>query len=369
MRKLYDIKEFAFVPPPYGGVSVYVKRLIDQLRLDGYKVGGFYVESCCDQLITSSPFYDKWCWIQTYLLPFKIWKYLKFARPYRIIHSHFSLEGMGYLWLIKVLLGKKVIVTIHNSMVTTNYPKTNVVNRFFLNMMLRSSDVLWITVSEQGKRQLMSLPVKPRTKVHVIPAYVPVAGDLYVPLDKKMQSYIDCHDRNIAFYGHSFMETDGVDIYGFKAIVKAYSVIIKRSHDSVGLVLCLSDSNNVQKIDDLHQYAKSLGVDDGIFWQIGAIDNIRTLWRNVDVYVRPTSTDGDSVAVREALDEGTFVIASDVCERPNGVMTYKYGDGDDLCDKIITNLGTPKNGKKPNYEYYEKMKKIYDSVLKMNYDV
>ena len=45
MKNKYDIKEFCFVPPPYGGVSVYVKRLIDKLNVDNYKVGGFYLDT------------------------------------------------------------------------------------------------------------------------------------------------------------------------------------------------------------------------------------------------------------------------------------------------------------------------------------
>jgi hypothetical protein len=39
------------------------------------------------------------------------------------------------------------------------------------------------------------------------------------------------------------------------------------------------------------------------------------------VYLRTTRTDGDAVSVREALDAGVPVIASDVVKRPVGVLT------------------------------------------------
>jgi glycosyltransferase involved in cell wall biosynthesis len=39
------------------------------------------------------------------------------------------------------------------------------------------------------------------------------------------------------------------------------------------------------------------------------------------VYLRTTRTDGDAVSIREALDAGVPVVASDVVKRPAGVLT------------------------------------------------
>lgn len=362
MKNKYDIKEFCFVPPPYGGVSVYVKRLIDKLNVDNYKVGGFYLDTD-DHALRISPLYDSWKWMQMHLFPIKIWEYLKIVRPYKIVHSHFSLEGMPYFWVIKNWAKKKIVITVHNSMVSNYYAQTNVVNRFFLNKMLRSKDVCWITVSGQGKEQLMSLPVKPISPVHVIPAYVPIVDIYYTPLPADMQKYIDSHKNCIAFYGHSFMQNNGIDVYGFRSIIEVYANIVNSIGDQTGLVLCISDNHDTKRLEEIHEYAKFLGVDDFIYWQIGAIGNIRTLWKKVNIYVRPTSTDGDSVAIREALDEGTIVIASDVCKRPEGVITYKFGDEKDLLQKISRNINSPKRKVKLNFKYYEMMKKIYDDLL------
>lgn len=366
MKSQFDIKEFGIIPPPYGGCSVYVKRLIDKLNSDGYKVGGFYLESCDDKNIYLSPLYDHWNWMETHLLPFKIWSYLKIVQSYKIIHSHFSLEGMSYLWMLMKLGKKKVVITIHNSMVSTFYRQTNIVNRFFLNRMLQSKDVTWIAVSAEGKEQLLSLPIRPLSNVHVIPAYIPVVEECFIPLASEMQSYINNHKYNIAFYGHSFMINEGTDVYGFQTIIDIYSRLLETFSNNVGLVLCLSDTHDVEKIQELREYAKNKNVDDCIYWQIGAINNIRTLWKSVDVYVRPTSTDGDSVAVREALDEGISVIASDVCDRPKGVVVYKYGNEDDLYAKLVLCFNNYRKKTKPNYDYYNYMKDIYDNLLFSN---
>ena len=359
----YDIKELCTLPPPYGGVTVYVKRLIGQLLKDGFTVGGYYSKSCSDKEIINSPMFDKWTWMQTSLFPIKIWKYLLETASYKIVHSHFSLEGMAYLWIMKTIGRKRIIVTVHNSMNANYYISTNKINRFFLDKMLQSPDVTWIAVSEQGKRQLNAFPVKPVTPVYVIPAYIPVQNTDYVPLCDKMQQYIRSHDKVIAFYGHSFMQNDGKDIYGFYTAIRVFAEIIGKTDFNVGLVLCIADGSDTENIALLREYAENLDVADKIFWQLGAIDNIRALWHETDVYIRPTSTDGDSVAVREVLDEGVTVIASDVCERPDGVITYKFGNDEELAKSILSNLTVPKKDTAPDFRYYEKMKNLYSRIL------
>jgi hypothetical protein len=53
-----------------------------------------------------------------------------------------------------------------------------------------------------------------------------------------------------------------------------------------------------------------------------------------DVVVRATTTDGDSLSVKEALFFKKWVIASDCVNRPNGVVLYKTGDRNDLSQTI-----------------------------------
>ena len=45
-----------------------------------------------------------------------------------------------------------------------------------------------------------------------------------------------------------------------------------------------------------------------------------------DIMIRATATDGDSLSVREALDLGVRVIATDCVDRPVGVLLFKYND-------------------------------------------
>lgn len=362
MKIMYDIKQIGTIPPPYGGVSVYIKRLIYNLTNDGYQVGGYYVSDIINKEFLHSPLFEKWTWLETHKYPIKIWKFLKSISKYKIIHSHCSLEIMAYLWTAKVLFNKDIIITIHNSMVLNFYKNTNFINRFFLNKMLQSNNITWIAVSQEGKEQMELLPIKPKKSVLVLPAYIPIEQTEYSPLSQSMQNYIDSHKKIISFYGHSFMLNSGEDIYGFEFALKMYAEIHKEDK-TIGLVFCIAETKDKNKIENLHKIATELNIDNKVYWQIGAINNIRSLWHQTHIYIRPTSTDGDSVAIREALDEGAIVIASDVCLRPNRVITYKHNNLDDFLSKIKFNLIKPKREAQYNYELYYKMKDIYKSIL------
>ena len=52
----------------------------------------------------------------------------------------------------------------------------------------------------------------------------------------KMQSYLSLHEKNIAFYGHSFMLNEGVDVYGFQTVLKMYASVLKSTSRNIEFV-------------------------------------------------------------------------------------------------------------------------------------
>ncbi len=357
---MYDIKELGMIPPPYGGVSVYLRRLIERLSNDGFTVGGYYITSD-EKMITESPLYDKWSWFETAKFPWKIFGYICQLRKYRILHSHMGLEAMVYLWTLKKVLRKKIVVTVHNSMVENYFVETNKINAFFLRRMAKEKDVVWIAVSQEGKRQLETLPLIFCSKIHVIHAYIPESVP-DVALSREMTAYLNRHNKNLAFYGHSFMLNKGEDVYGFKAMLEIFKRVSDKS-PQVGLVYCMADVSDAAAVEELERCAKNLGVYEKMFWQRGSLPSLDTLWDRVDVYVRPTSTDGDSVAVREAIAAGAQVVTTDVVKRPDKCIIYHQGDLEDALLKILNALSEERHPITKDYSQYEKMKSIYRRLL------
>ena len=56
--------------------------------------------------------------------------------------------------------------------------------------------------------------------------------------------------------------------------------------------------------------------------------------QEADVVVRSTFADGDAITVREALDLGVPVVASDTAFRPPGTVLFRKGDARDLLAKV-----------------------------------
>jgi glycosyltransferase involved in cell wall biosynthesis len=67
------------------------------------------------------------------------------------------------------------------------------------------------------------------------------------------------------------------------------------------------------------------------------------LLQEADVVVRSTFADGDAITVREALNLGVPVVASDTDFRPAGVVLFKKGDATDLVEKLTGVLGSPRD--------------------------
>ena len=361
--KQYDIKELGFIPPKYGGVSVSIARLIKQLTADGLIVGGFYTAENKDKDILQSELFDpELNFSKKSLIP-NLLNSFKVLRPYRLLHSHYSLEHMFYIWCFLHFLKKKVVITVHNSMVYSFYSDCSVVNRFFLKKVANHCNVTWVAVSDQAKDEMLRLPVSFRQPIHVIPAYIP---DIQVEPDSLQPSlieYMSNHKRNIVFYGHSFMSHEGKDVYGFKDALFLYAKVLEESNDSIGLIFCLTDNRDTTKIGELYQLAKDLHINDRVYWQLAPINNMNAIWQKTDVYIRPTCTDGDSLAVREALDMGVHVVASDVCARPYGTILYKFGNIDELAEKVHDCLAMGKGNISPNFSCYLALKDIYLKLL------
>lgn len=362
--KKYDIKEFAVIPPPYGGVTVFVHRLINRLSEDGYSTGGFYSNENHDKKIRDSTLFEEFNYNPNETKVRRVLNHLqkiKIALSYRIIHFH-GLETMFVPWLLMRVYRKKIVITVHSAMIVDFYERTSWLNKFFLSR-LAQSNAQWIAVSEQAKKEMYKLPFCFKKNIPVIPAYIPISTNMQYSLPESMSKYIDGHKKNISFYGRSFMKYKEHDVYGFETIIELYSLIVKKYDDEIGLVLCISESSDTDKISGIKQLAKELGVSEKIYWQIGPLDSLQSLWHKTDIYIRPTFTDGDSVAVREAVDAGMAVIASDVCTRPEEVVTYRFDDFEDLYQKTIDALNIQNRVVKTNDVYYNQMKDIYISML------
>ena len=101
-----------------------------------------------------------------------------------------------------------------------------------------------------------------------------------------------------------------------------------------------------------------------------SIPDMRPLWQSSSVYLRATTTDGDALSVREALALGVPVVASDACDRPEGVLLFKTHDAPDMARAIRMSLdgncsSADIDRLRISNDYYQGIRAIYDRALKL----
>lgn len=359
------VKHFHCIPPSYGGVQVYVKRLMLALCKRGLLSGAFYgkkmegvpSEYLC--LLDAFPRHAR----SLFVLP-ELYKLFRSFWSYKIIHSHSTLSTCFAVWLLHKTLKKPVVYTIHNQMIEQEFSFLNCIDKYCVRSLASDKTVQFITVNQNGKRQLTEKGIKFANDIKVIPAYIPPIEvgkpEDYIPYS--LTEFLKNHETIILFYTESFASHNGKDIYGTKVIVDLF-LNLKKIKPSVSMVFCLSNFNSQEKLDELKTIIESKGFMEDVFWQIGPLHEMWPIFKKSTILIRPTTTDGDSIMIREALSYGLPVITSNVTARPEGCIIYNTDIHGDLYDKTVEFLHSPYRKSFPQIDYTNQMLSIYESIL------
>jgi hypothetical protein len=89
--------------------------------------------------------------------------------------------------------------------------------------------------------------------------------------------------------------------------------------------------------------------------------------KRIQLFIRPTNTDGDAISIRESLYYKVPTIASDVCKRPKGTISFRNRDINDLYNKtadVIDNYEQYKN-KLKSIVFNDNIEKVLDVYKKL----
>lgn len=345
--------------PEIGGVSIHISRLAEALYNDQllYCVFtnsnlGSYNESRFTVINAHFPN------IRYTILKSLLWfiRYGIFSH-YKIIHIHSHPIWESPIFFLLVLLRKKIVFTIHDQIMLSNldqYPKLLV---YLFKKGLGSKNIYWVVVNHKIQNQIEKL-ISRKTKISIIPAYLPALNN-FVPLNQEIDLYISNKSRVVTIYAHSVRQINGKDLYGIDIALKSIS-LVKEHYIDIGLIVCIPNTPDPTQVENYTMIIERLNLKNNVLLFLKPVSNPDLLWRKSDVVIRPTLSDGDSLIVREALSQGTPVIASDIVERPQDVILFKSEDIKDLSQKILETIQKPKikmgNSLNSNYDL---IKKIY----------
>ena len=338
-------------PPPHGGVQTHVVALVDFLRQRGIP---------CD--VVNLTRFKRVSENGIYYPPnaLAVAEHL-LSHRYDIIHLHVG----GRIWARQLALALACAVLPNTQLVFTfhsgGYPSSPEGRaahaRTLRAFVLRRFDAL-IAVNEDIAQFFRNLGVEPQ-RIHVISPYLGFgASALGEPsLPAKVSTFMAAHDPILISVGGLEPEYD-VSLQ-MQALGK-----IRTRHPKAGLLVAGSGSLEevVRKECSLLPYAEHILLN-------GDLAHGATLqaMQSSDIMLRTTWYDGDAISVREALQLGVPVIASDNGMRPEGTHLIPARNLDALvatAEKILHNPPPRISVASESDRNLEELLKLYQRLTK-----
>lgn len=283
------------IPPPVGGVTVHVKRLIESLDRAN-SINHSFVN----------------------LSHKNIFKLIKQIYQNKAIHLHTSNSIVRLCIVITALFLRKIVIfTLHGNL-----------GRF--SFLLNTLDIISIKLAHYPiliNKESHEKAKKLNNNAQLITAYIPpkeheeLNRNIVDIIIKKKESF------DVTFCTSAFNLTydkQGKEIYQISEIIKVFSLLPDK-------FLIISDPSGMN--------AKKLSLTrNKIPENILIIDSYHdfcSVLKYADCYIRFTTTDGDSLSIKEALSLKKNVIASNVVSRPEGVILTDI-QPTSLFERIVT---------------------------------
>lgn len=334
-------------PPPYGGISVHVMRLKAFLVSSGIQV------TVLDYANSENSFKGKDVRKLAFLPLHLILSALKNLRgtKARITHIHISAAErylkIGCLFWMATL-GHRTVLTIHSGRLIGVANNMGSKQKTLFGWLVRQFDAV-ITVSSEQANLLKTKFSVPKERLHVIPAFLP-------PINTKQKKTVAELSRPIVLAAGYV-----IPIYGYEVLLSAVEKLINRGLDFETYLVFYTERDPSYAAKIIMQ-AESLGVK---ILEAMPPAEFLTLLSRTHVFVRPTFTDGDSNAVREAHWAGAHVVASDAVQRPSWAHCFTTGNAHSLAFKLEQFLQSerPDLSKRDLDHSGEAIQRLYNSLV------
>ncbi len=313
------------IPPPLGGVSIHLERVLKWLSKQSYK-------------------YDFCSTKDGYII-----NVITASFRNQVVHLHISNSKIRLflVFVLRFLLFKKVIFTVHGKIGK---------HKGFVDYNLDMLAIKFVSIPILLNEATFELAKKiNQNSVSFTPFINPsnfevgitneTAKNLDVFLEGIKDGKVFCTNAS----SRAFDQT-GNEIYGISLLLKAFSQI----EPTFGLII--SDPTG----ENYDEAKKNNAIPKNVFF-ITELHNFSGIIKKSNCFIRATTTDGDPLSVKESLILETPVIASDCIERPDTVITFRSKDINSLKATILDFQPF-----KPQVEVKSGLKdldKLYNSIL------
>lgn len=300
--KINSLLLLGTLPPPIGGVTISVKNQLTALLSKNINVRVYPKGLLSKSQIAHVHSYQPW--------------------------KRFILLSLGKL------LAKRNVFTIHGM----HFDEKNYFNR--LNIRLTDGIVIQ---NDEVVEQAPLLNMKPLLKM------TSLVKEGIEPL-KKAQSILGVKDKpRLLLYAQHNGMFDGQYIYGVPFIISILPKLQSR------YTLVFADVQNSYPEMSSHFGDDVIHLTEPV--------NFKQLLSEVDIYIRPTSKDGDAISILESLMIGIPVLASNVVKRAEGASIYNFLDEDDFLRSLEELMISPQHTKIPFINSVDDYLYFYEKLL------
>ncbi|MFZ6041304.1 glycosyltransferase [Vibrio natriegens] len=292
------------LPPPVGGVSVFWKRMIDNLnKMDG------------DILIDFS---NKFWWLKLLCIR------LRFRQQSYV----FNTCNIWVLLLINFyLISSRSIIYDHNG--SRHY--TSGLKAIFFVILTHKINEIRIVHKHLANNYLLSKRNKLKVFIPFIPPSLSYYDEIVNDYNDEILSFIHSHRKVILINASKYtIDNMGRDVYGIDKAVFLINTLEKKFPSQYSMLFVIGDDKDF-KVKNLLERRVS---NHNSYLYVSGNYELWPLFKMVDLFIRPTTTDGDSVSIREALYLNCPVVASNVVPRPDDVVTFNLFDNDEMYKNV-----------------------------------
>lgn len=288
-------------PPPSGGVSMHIERLAGALTEHGVSV------TVLNHFGRGTPASSV---VGLRKNPLR-YAYEIRRRRSDLTHYHHS----RFDTLIAAASGLSArsghrVITLHSHRIEHELRSTRPGMRAATTWALRRFDTV-IVVSD-ALAAIVSPVLRRDQRLEVVPAYLPA---------ERRSPAVPAAVPTLVVSSYQLGTEPASDIYGLALACQTFRELADQGSDwALSIYLAQAPRSRAQSayLDHLRQLLATSAAPERGTIHIG--EPLVPALRGNTVYLRPTTTDGDAVSVREALELGVPVLASDAADRPPGVF-------------------------------------------------
>jgi glycosyltransferase involved in cell wall biosynthesis len=286
--------------PPFGGVSVFLKRHKRMLENEGHTV-----EMHDPTKLSLIPYY-----LKLFSLPFK--RYNVISVNVQSIYVLLILFALG--------LAPRTQIVDHSWRLLESWPRYK--SHLYRLVLKHCRELVLIGshLKDYYEAHGVRLPSKTRVGQPFLPPALDEEAEILKTYSPEAQRFVAEHRPLLIANAPQIVFYRGVDLYGLDMCVELIAVL-RQEFPGVGLLFAMNEIGDEDYYAKIKRRVAELGVAGNIYFMSGH----RELWplfKRADLMVRPTCTDAYGISVAEALYLNCPAVASDVCERAAGAVLF-----------------------------------------------